>query len=799
MLKSFTRWFRPPFFPDDEEKTRMALFLSIILNANLLVLPVFLMVLVLGGKIPRVEMSLATIFCAWLLFLGLRVVLHSGRVRLTGIAIVVIFFVATTLGIYNVGTIRAPATSIYIVTIIIAGLIVHRRATVWTALLSSIAVFILWIGESKGLLPDLNPTVTLVQTATFVVIFFLIAFLLSVAIKNIDVSMARAQYELAEHMHSKKREVNRRKMMEKVIRIGKAVTEKTPEFRTALFRIWDGVRNGLDFDRAAIFLYDPNTGMMNGTYGTDRSGNMSEEWDLKFGISESDSFFRIVLSQPDGYYYTEDYETERGLLTRPGHVMRGVKHYAAVGVWAGDKPVAIIIVDQLISGRAITEEQLEALRFFAGYAGLAIENARLSEREQKRREMMEKVIQIGKAITEQATDFRSTLFKIREIVRKDLDLDRAAIFLYDPSDDTLNGSYGTDRVGEPSEEWNLHFEPGKDGLLQSVIRQPNGFYYTEDYERDFNNLVASGDPAMQDVKYFASVACWNGDKPIAVICADQLISGRAITDEQLEALRLFAGYAGLAIDNAQLNTELKSRMQEREQFIQELGNRNAELERFTYTVSHDLRSPIITIKGFIGMLEKDLLEGQVERVQKDLQRISNAADKMNTLLLDLLELSRVGRLINPPEEIDLVRLTYETLETVDGRLRAKNITTRVSPDLPVIHGDRLRIGEVMENLIDNAAKYMGDRPGPYIEVGARSDNDDQIIYVKDNGIGIESQYLQKIFGLFDKLDATSEGTGIGLALVKRIIEVHGGRIWAESEGLGKGSTFCFTIPDKTTA
>ena len=103
---------------------------------------------------------------------------------------------------------------------------------------------------------------------------------------------------------------------------------------------------------------------------------------------------------------------------------------------------------------------------------------------------------------------------------------------------------------------------------------------------------------------------------------------------------------------------------------------------------------------------------------------------------------------------------------------------------------------MVENLIDNAAKYMGKQPKPLIEIGSLKAKNEIVIFVRDNGIGIEPKYHTKIFGLFEKLDSTSEGTGIGLALVKRIIETHGGRIWVESEGLGKGSTFCFTIPNK---
>jgi len=235
---------------------------------------------------------------------------------------------------------------------------------------------------------------------------------------------------------------------------------------------------------------------------------------------------------------------------------------------------------------------------------------------------------------------------------------------------------------------------------------------------------------------------------------------------------------------------------ERENFIQELNRKNAELERFTYTVSHDLKSPLVTIKGFLGFLKKDLVANREDRIQKDFSRIEEATLKMGTLLSELLELSRIGRIINQPEQVDLVKLTEETLEILDGRIREQNIMVIVSPDLPLVCADRPRLAEVVENLIDNAAKYMGKQPKPLIEIGSLQAKNEIVIFVRDNGIGIEPKYHAKIFGLFEKLDSTSEGTGIGLALAKRIIETHGGRIWVESEGLGKGSTFCFTIPNK---
>ncbi len=233
---------------------------------------------------------------------------------------------------------------------------------------------------------------------------------------------------------------------------------------------------------------------------------------------------------------------------------------------------------------------------------------------------------------------------------------------------------------------------------------------------------------------------------------------------------------------------------EREALIAELEARNAELERFTYTVSHDLKTPLVTIRGFLGFLEQAALAGNIERVKADMARISNATDRMQQLLAELLELSRIGRLMNPPEEVLFGDLAAEAVEMVMGRLTARQVEVIIAPALPVVYGDRDRLREVLQNLLDNAVKYMGDQAHPRVEIGMRYDGDEVVFYVQDNGMGIDPRYRDKLFGLFDKLDPKSEGSGIGLAIVKRIVEVHSGRIWVESEGAGRGSTFCFTLP-----
>jgi len=233
---------------------------------------------------------------------------------------------------------------------------------------------------------------------------------------------------------------------------------------------------------------------------------------------------------------------------------------------------------------------------------------------------------------------------------------------------------------------------------------------------------------------------------------------------------------------------------ERESLIDELESKNAELERFTYTVSHDLKSPLITIKGFLGYVREDAMAANKERLERDIERINDATDKMVQLLADLLELSRVGRLVNKMGTFQSYALVSEIVDLLHGLLDAGNIRVEIAGDLPLIHGDRPRIGEVFQNLIENAAKFMGDQPDPRIEISVNGElNGKPVFFVRDNGVGIAPQYKDKVFGLFDKLNAQTEGTGIGLALVKRIVEHHGGSIWIESE-LGAGATFLFTLP-----
>ncbi len=224
-----------------------------------------------------------------------------------------------------------------------------------------------------------------------------------------------------------------------------------------------------------------------------------------------------------------------------------------------------------------------------------------------------------------------------------------------------------------------------------------------------------------------------------------------------------------------------------------LRARNEELTRFAYAVSHDLRSPVVTVKSFLDFLERDIGTGDQARIAKDINFIRVAAEKMGCLLDELLELSRVGHTEGPMVEMPLKPIVEEALALVAGRISAQG--TRVVADVEgyVVTGDRNRLVEVFQNLLDNAVKFAGDPAQRQVEIGVDCSGPAPVLFVRDNGIGVDPRYLSKLFGLFEQLDPRAEGTGIGLALVRRIVELHGGRIWVESAGVGQGATFRFTL------
>ena len=333
----------------------------------------------------------------------------------------------------------------------------------------------------------------------------------------------------------------------------------------------------------------------------------------------------------------------------------------------------------------------------------------------------------------------------------------------------------------------------KPGLAAEVISGRKTIYLEDindpQVRRDHHMLVIVEAP----VRSYLGIPLVLDDRVIGIMSVQSLQPG-AYSQEQIRLLETIATQVSITIEKSRLLEQLQRELAERRLLIDELENKNAELERFTYTVSHDLKSPLVTISGFLEFLEQSAATGDMARFKKDKKRIRDAVSRMQDMLGELLELSRLGRVMNEPASIPFGDLTREALELARGRVDERGIVVYIQPNLPSVRVDKPRLIEVMQNLLDNAAKYMGAQAKPRIEVGHQGVEDDKpIFFVRDNGMGIPPEHHERIFGLFNKLDPTSEGTGIGLALVKRIIELHGGRIWIESKA-GHGSTFYFTLP-----
>lgn len=241
---------------------------------------------------------------------------------------------------------------------------------------------------------------------------------------------------------------------------------------------------------------------------------------------------------------------------------------------------------------------------------------------------------------------------------------------------------------------------------------------------------------------------------------------------------------------------LETKIHELEKRGAELAETNAELERFAYIASHDLQEPLRMVSSFLQLLQKKYYDRLDEKANQYIRYAVDGAERMKALILDLLEYSRVG---SGKAEFTAVDMS-EVMKGVCDIFREKTIVSRAQIDigsLPTVNGDKVQLTQLMQNLISNALKYHGEAP-PHIQVMAEELDRGWRFSVKDNGIGIDPQFFDKIFIIFQRLHNKSDysGTGIGLAICKKIVERHGGKIWVESAS-GVGSTFYFTIPTKS--
>src|SRR5713101_285120 len=605
--------------------------------------------------------------------------------------------------------------------------------------------------------------------------------------------------DITERKHAEEALAVRIAQMEAVCAVAEEITREL-DLPTLLELIIRRAMDLLHADNSTIYLWDEATHTV-----MPRAWCHVGEWISEVRLRPGEGLVGTVAQRREGMIVNEYQQSPYAMHVYLPYV--GQSAIVAEPLLYRDRLVGVLLVAHAQPGRHFTPQDRELLAVLAAQAAVAIENARLFEESAQRQAWLTSILEMNKRIA-MSEDMPSLLSRIATEAARLVGAEGANLRILqgDRLVTSRQSQYGLVLPDVPA----LRLGEGIGGLAA----RDNRILVVPDLQThpDIPDFIKA-QAAEVGLHSMVSIPIRSRNSVIGVLSVNSA-RPRVFTEDESAALAICAEQVAIAIEHARLlaaeeertavlertNLILRDEITERqrveaelERLLAEQEARNAEMERFTYTVSHDLKSPLITICGFLGLLEQDALRGNAERMQTDIAYIHMAAATMQRLLDELLELSRIGRVVQPLTEIPLSVLAHEAVTLVGGQIAARGVQIHIAPDLPVVVGDRPRLLEVLQNLVDNAVKFMGTQPTPRIEIGCRQEEKETVYYVRDNGVGIEPRYHAKVFGLFERLEPEGDGTGIGLALVKRIIEVHGGRIWVESAGQGCGSTFCFTL------
>lgn len=662
--------------------------------------------------------------------IGIVALIRSRHLQIASTLLVACMWLAVTIGSVTAGGVSAPIFVGYLVVILASGLIANNRISAGISIMCVLSGVAILIAETNGLLPE---PLTYNPRARFGIYTFF--FVLTILLQN----------------------VNKQNLQELL----KQALDSEARYKILLENI-------------------PTVTYINSTDEEARTEYVSPQVEILLGYPreafQNDPVFWLKIVHPDDHQRVTEANIETARSGQPFNMEYRLIAEDQRVIWVKDEAILV-------------KDERGAPQFWLG-VWTDITTRKLAEEEQadlvgvmtRRNIQLQTAAEVSRAASS-ILDLNTLLPAVVDLICSHFDYYYVGIFLVDESKEWAVLSAATGEAGQRMISAGHRLRIEDSSMIGWSIKNRQARIALDVGE----DAVRFKNPHLPLTRSEIALPLITHGNVIGAMTI-QSARAAAFSRADITALQTMADQMANAIENARLFTE-------RADLIEELGARNAELEQFTYTVSHDLRSPLVTIRGFLGYLRQDAASGDITRFDKDLGRIASAVDTMASLLNDLLELSRIGRIINPPEIVPFGEIVNDAVELLYGLLEKNNIRMIMQNEFPSVYGDRARLLEAMQNLISNAAKFMGDQPRPTIEIGTVSTASVEapVFFVRDNGIGIDPQFHEQIFGLFNRLDSTVDGTGIGLTLVKRIIEIHGGRIWVQSEP-GAGATFYFTLP-----
>ncbi|HTK80973.1 MAG TPA: PAS domain S-box protein [Bacteroidota bacterium] len=500
---------------------------------------------------------------------------------------------------------------------------------------------------------------------------------------------------------------------------------------------------------------------------------------LGFEGIDSTSFRRLqrgnsvtgsVIHSKEPLYISENVSLDERIIPQNREVLKksDLQAIAVIPLTSKDKVLGALDV---FYGEAhhFTEQERQIFSLLGNQLGTAIENAQLYGELRSQIGRLTVLYELSQQLTS-TLDIDQIFEAIRESVQRVVSFETFNIELYDSTLRSLRSAY---HVSMFDQQQHVQYDSG---VLRTIRPQS-----PEEH-------VLSSKRSYHDPEKSSIFVPMLSKETIIGMMSVMGSSGEQYTETHLRLLESIGNLVAIALEKAKLYEETVK-------ISLEIQRRNKELDDFTYVVSHDLKEPLISIEGYSRILQldyRDMIEGDGKEY---LDSIVGATTRMKGLIDDLLMLSRVSRPAEVSKPVSIEAMIRDIQTDMEFKVKQKGVTFVLPHEIPVIHGNEMQLKVVFRNLIGNAVKF-NNKPNPLVEIGFQnSENNSYLFFVKDNGIGIPKEFFDKIFVIFQRLHRREEyeGSGAGLAIVKKIIEMHKGKIWVESE-MDKGTTFFFTIP-----